>query len=148
MTLANSARATLALLLGLGFAAGATAEIFRCSASDGHVTYQEIPCPASSREKLAAIPTDFPAPNTVERDRLLAREAALDRRLEARRDRETQEAIARAERQSREAEVARLALLEAQSQQYAVAWPLAYGRPHPVFTVHRGPPRGIHLISR
>src|SRR5436190_24377027 len=96
-----------ALVAGSIASGHAAAEIVRCAEPDGRVTYQEIPCSASSAESRPAIPTAFPAPNIAERDRLFAREAALDRRLEARRDRETQEAALRAARDDREAERAR-----------------------------------------
>src|SRR5262249_40945403 len=82
----------LPALLAASFAtANAAAGIVRCAAPDGSITYQEIPCSDSHAESRPAIPTEFPPPNIAERDRLFAREAALDRRLEARRDREVQE---------------------------------------------------------
>ena len=73
----------------------ARAEIFRCTATDGAVTYQEIPCPASERGSVLEVPASFPPVDTASRDRLFAREASLDQRLEAERDRESRETIAR-----------------------------------------------------
>jgi hypothetical protein len=79
--------------------------------------------PGSTSRKL-------PAPNTAERDRLLQREADLDKRLEARRDRELLEAQMREARAERDAERERLAALEAQAlQQYVVAYPPWRGYP-------------------
>jgi hypothetical protein len=104
-------------------------EIVRCAAPDGRVTYQEVPCSEASRESRVGIRSEYPPPNQAERDRLLAREAALDRRLEAERDRWQQDAALRAAREERELERARIAALEAQvQQQYVLAYP--YWRPH------------------
>src|SRR5258708_29027764 len=75
-----------ALLLGAGLAGFASValasagEIFRCKAMDGAVTYQEIACDAASDGGAVSIPTSYPEVNLAERDRLLAREAALDAR--------------------------------------------------------------------
>ena len=90
--------------------------------------------------------------NEAERNRLFAREAALDNRLEARRERETREQLARAEREA-ESERMRLAAAEAAAQsQYVLAYP-AYGgywgpRPAPRAINSRfyGPP--TQLIAR
>jgi hypothetical protein len=113
------------------------AEIFRCVAPSGGVTYQEIPCIGSHAESRTAIPSEFPPVNEAERNRLFAREAALDSRLEARRERDTRELLARAEREA-ETERVRLALAEAAAaqSQFAVAYPAysaygGYGRPRP-----------------
>src|SRR6185436_12414781 len=89
------------LMLGLALPATAAAEIVRCAAPDGRVTYQQIPC-ESGTEARVGIPSEYPAPNSTERDRLLAREAALDRRLEAERERWQQDAALRAAREERE----------------------------------------------
>ena len=115
------------LVIALVIPAAAAAEIVRCAAVDGRVTYQQIPC-ESGTEARVGIPTDYPAPNSAERDRLLAREAALDRRLEAERDRWQQDAALRAAREERELDRARIAAIETQSaQQYTMAYP--YWRP-------------------
>ena len=121
-------RARLAsVLLALAVPAEAGAEIVRCAGADGRVTYQQIPCESGSEARVG-IPSEYPAPNVAERDRLLAREAALDRRLETERDRWQQDAALRAAREERELERARIAAIEAQnSQQYAIAYP--YWRP-------------------
>src|SRR6185436_6684871 len=98
------------LLLGLlaCFPPIAGAEIFRCVAPGGAVTYQEISCGGSHVESRPAIPSEYPPVNEAERSRLFQREAALDNRLEARRERETREQLSRAEREA-ESERLRLA---------------------------------------
>ncbi len=115
----------------LAVPAGA-AEIIRCVDAGGAVTYQQVQCPGSSKPERTAIPTEFPAPNIVERERLLEREAELYRRLEARRDRELQESQMREARAEREAERERLAtMIAAQSQpQYLVLYAPHRGRFH------------------
>lgn len=129
-------------------ATAAPGEIVRCAGPDGRISYQETPCPESTVEKRVGIPTEYPAPNIAERDRIFAREAALDRRLEARRDRELQEAMAREARAAQEAELqARLALLAAQQPQYVVAYP--YWRPSSAGVGHRPrPPVARPAITR
>jgi hypothetical protein len=87
-----------AFLLALAFvlaAPAAHAEVFRCTSGSGSVTYQEIPCGGGERLQIVDLPASYPAPNTAERDRLFQREAALDQRLEARRERDAREAVAR-----------------------------------------------------
>jgi len=134
--------------------ASAGAEIFRCVAPGGAVTYQEIACGGSHAESRPAIPSEYPPVNEAERSRLFAREAALDSRLEARRERETREQLARAQREA-ETERMRLAMAEAAAaaqSQYVLAYP-AYGgywrpRPAPHASNSRfyGPP--TQLIAR
>jgi hypothetical protein len=122
----NLSFALLALALPLGATA---ADIVRCAGPGGRVTYQEVPCSEASAESKTSIRSEYPPPNTAERERLLAREAAADRRLEAERDRWQQDAALRAAREDRELERARIAAIEAQNQQqYAIAYP--YWRPH------------------
>jgi hypothetical protein len=128
------------------------AEIYRCVAKGGGVTYQELSCGAEHAESRPAIPSEYPPVNEAERSRLFAREAALDNRLEARRDRETREQLARSEREA-ETERVRLAAEAAAAQsQYALGYP-AYGgywraRPTPRTANSRfyGPP--TQLIAR
>ena len=99
-----------ALWLGLGLAAFATfpaassAQIYRCKAPSGAVTYQEIACDATSDGGTVAIPASFPDVNLAERDRLLQREAALDARNLRRAELDTAERIAREDRLARQAE--------------------------------------------
>ena len=114
-------------------------DIARCTDARGAVTYQPAPCPASTEESRPQIPVSFPEPNRAESQRIFEREAALDRRLEARRDRELQEQQMREARAEREAERERLALLAAAQQQpyYYSAYP-AYPA-WPVYNVRRAP---------
>jgi hypothetical protein len=77
----------------------AHAEIFRCTAADGAITYQEVPCPASAQGRAMDIPVAFPEVKRAERDRLLQREAALDARLLKRAEIEAAERIAARERE-------------------------------------------------
>ena len=84
------------LLLGIALPSPASAEIFRCRSPDGAVSYQQLPCEEGSVGGASPIATDYPPVNTAERDRLFEREAAMYKRLEARRDRELQEAAIRA----------------------------------------------------
>lgn len=89
----------IALACGLAaFAGAAHADVFRCTSPAGAVTYQEVPCAADQAVKIVDVPERYPAANVAERDRLFQREAALDRRLEAERERESREAIARMSR--------------------------------------------------
>jgi hypothetical protein len=71
-------------------------EIFRCTSAGGAVTYQQDPCDAHANARVIDVPDAYPAANSAERERLFAREAALDRRLEAARERWSREAIAQA----------------------------------------------------
>jgi hypothetical protein len=88
----------LALAAILAFAAPARAEIFRCTSAAGSVTYQEIACAEGERLRRVDVPASYPEVDSAERERLFRREAELDRRLEARRERESREAIARISR--------------------------------------------------
>jgi hypothetical protein len=73
------------------------AEIFRCTSPTGAVSYQQASCPESDVSRVVDVPSSYPNADPAQRRQLFAREAALDRRLEARRERESREAIARAE---------------------------------------------------
>ena len=85
------------LVLALALAPFPTrADIFRCTSTGGAVTYQQDSCDAHANAKVIDVPDAYPAANSAERERLLAREAALDRRLEAARERWSREAIAQA----------------------------------------------------
>jgi hypothetical protein len=74
----------------------ASAAIFRCTAAGGAVSYQEIACPATDSERVVDVPAQYPSADPTERARLFEREAALDRRLEAQRERDSREAVAHA----------------------------------------------------
>lgn len=98
-------RKTLLACTLVAAAVPASAEIFRCVAPGGAVSYQEIPCEAGAHASVVPIPTSFPD-YIAARDRLAAREAAADARLLKRLELETAERIARDERLAREAELA------------------------------------------
>ena len=117
-------------------------DIVRCKDARGAVTYQPAPCPDRTEESRPRIASDFPEPNKAETQRIFEREAALDKRLEARRDRELVEQQMREARAEREAErerAAQLAAAQAQ-QQYAIAYPMWGGG--------YGPARPIHHLPR
>jgi len=119
-------------------ATGALADgpVYRC-ANAGSVSFQQIPCANASEERAFELPS-YPPINMLERDRLLAREAALDARLLRRAEIDAQERIAREARRARDAELdaererARLA----ESASFYPAYPLAY------------PPRVTHHRAR
>ena len=122
---------SLALLVVLALPLSSpAAEIVRCQNPAGGVTYQHAPCPTSSVERPVPIASDFPEPNLQERDRLLAREAELHKRLEARRDREVQEAALREARLAREAELERSRVAAAEPQYLLVFPNRPYRPPH------------------
>ena len=101
----------------------AAADVFRCTAPGGHVTYQEIPCPNDSAERVIALPEQFPEINREARERLFQREAALEARQLEREKMETALRIAREDRLAREAEAKQLAPAAAEPF-YLVAQPL------------------------
>ena len=98
MTTLNRPMLAALLMLAAGMS---SAEIFRCTARDGGVTYQQDPCAASSNGGAVNIPTSYPD-YSAERDRLALREAALDARLLKRLEIEAAERIARDDRIARE----------------------------------------------
>jgi hypothetical protein len=91
----NVFRATL-VAAACAVALPAGAGIFRCTAADGSVSYQEMECADTEHTRMLDIPTQFPQVNSASRDNLFAREAELDRRLEAQRERDSREAVSRA----------------------------------------------------
>jgi hypothetical protein len=123
----------------------ARADIFRCKAGGGTVTYQEIPCPDAASGGATGIPDAYPEINHAERNRLLQREAALDSRMLKRAEIDSAERIARSELAVREREAQ--AMRDAAAQREASTIPgfivgPAFGyRPHPR-PVHRWPLRG------
>jgi hypothetical protein len=125
-------RALSIALLAAGALPAYAGDIVRCVSAGGAVTYQQIQCPEAAREQATGITNDYPPVNMAERERLLAREADMYRRLEAERDRLMQESMlreARAERTARQREAETLAAAEAQP--YLVAWPIGPVRPTP-----------------
>ena len=93
--------AVAALLLATGLPAAA--EIYRCTAPGGGVSYQELPCDGASQGGAVAIPTQYPD-YVAARDRLSAREAATDARILERLRLESAERIAREDRLARQAQ--------------------------------------------
>ena len=123
-----------ALLLGAA-TLPVRAAIYRCSSPDGGVTYQQFACAAHEEARALDVPETYPAADPAERERLFAREAALDRRLEAERERESREATARAA-----AEAAAPAAQPRPEAEPEVSWllpPFFPGHRHP-FPRHRG----------
>ena len=116
----------------LAIAIPAHAQVYRCTASGGAITYQEIPCPDSAPGKtMGHIPSEFPAVNHAERNRLLQREAALEARMLERERIESAERIARYDLavREREAKAAREAIAEREMQVAIPAW-FVGGRPY------------------
>ena len=124
----------------------AAQDIVRCKDAQGAITYQPAPCPDRTEESVPRIPASYPEPNRAESQRIFEREAALDKRLEARRDRELLEQQMREARAEREAERERLAMLAAQQQQYAIAYPpwRGYAGRYPVPHMPRHTPQAIY----
>jgi len=134
MTTLNRPMLAALLMLAAGMS---SAEIFRCTARDGGVTYQQDPCAASSNGGAVNIPTSYPD-YSVERDRLALREAALDARLLKRLEIEAAERIARDDRIAREK-----AQAQAQAEDsvfYGIGRPLRVPR----HLAHRPMPAGVH----
>jgi len=101
---------------------------YRC-ANAGSVSFQQTPCAAASEERAFELPS-YPPVNMLERDRLLAREAALDARLLRRAEIDAQERIARDARRAREAEAdaERERARTTEAGYFYPAYPLAYPR--------------------
>lgn len=121
----------LAMCLAGALPAIGASEIYRCSSAGG-VTYQQVPCDEGKAGGVTPIPADFPPVNTEARERLFAREAALDKRLEAQRERWMKEAALREAREER-------AALE--RERLAAASAAAAAAVAPQFIVVRRPPR-------
>jgi hypothetical protein len=114
----------------LFLAAGTSAaEIFRCTARDNRVTYQQEPCPEAALGGVVSIPASYPD-YSAERDRLMQREAAMDARLLKRLEIEAAERIARDERAARELAAKAERERAESTPAYIVAWPARAPR-HP-----------------
>ena len=118
-------------------ATGALAEsqVYRC-VSAGSVSFQQVPCATLSEERAYDLPS-YPPANMLERDRLLAREAALDARLLRRAEIDAQERIAREARWARQAEA------EADRERARTADAGYFYPAYPVL-----PPRVVHHRNR
>jgi hypothetical protein len=122
----------------------AHAEIFRCTATGGAVTYQELPCAEAEKARTMNIPASFPEVNSSERNRLLQREAALESRMLERERIESAERIARSELAVREREALAARDAAAATQGYSAVlgggyWPV-FRQPH---VRHFGPARTL-----
>ena len=131
------------LLVVAAIALPAQAEIFRCTAAGGAVSYQEFPCGEADKARTMDIPAAFPEVNGTERNRLLQREAALEARMLERERIESAERIARNELavREREALAARDAAVAAQGYSAVLGgyWPV-YRQPN---VRHYGPARTL-----
>jgi hypothetical protein len=112
-------------LVALAGSAATSAAVFRCTESDGSVTYQDRACRADATG-ATDIPTEFPPPNEAERARILQREAQLEARLEQKRERESREASLRSV-----AAPAPAPAPEPYVEGYPFYFPLALQRPMP-----------------
>jgi hypothetical protein len=92
MTFRRTAFALLASACFVPLLAGA--EIYRCQSSNG-TAYQQLPCGEEAPGGLAGIASEYPPANLAERDRLFQREEAMYKRLEAQRERLSQESRVR-----------------------------------------------------
>ena len=98
-------RAAIVLsMVVMGAAQPAAAQVFRCVEPGGAVSYQQQPCAGAAEGGALQIPTTFPD-HTGPRDRLTAREAAVDARILKRLELESAERMARAEQATREKEL-------------------------------------------
>ena len=116
----------------LAMPAPALADVFRCTAPAGGVTYQQVPCPNDNAERVLPLPEQFPEVNREARQALLQREAALEARQLEREKMDTALRIAREDRLAREAEArAQQLAAEPSTPFYLVAQPLRL-RPMPL----------------
>jgi hypothetical protein len=100
---------------------GAATEIYRCTTPGGGVSYQEQPC---SRDGVKLdLPTTFPEVDAAARELLLQREAALDRRLEAQRERLSREEMTRITARAQVA-AAQAAAAPVVEPVYVFGWPV------------------------
>ena len=135
----NVPRILTALALLAAAPALAAPAIYRCTTSGGAVAYQEIPCPAGAHSRTTDIPAvDYPEVNRVERDRLLARAAALEERLLKRAELESAERIAREQILAREREAQAMREFQAQREPSAAV-------PVIIVAPMTRPPRPRHL---
>ena len=131
------ARVVLLVAATLAIPAPALADVFRCTAPGGGVTYQQIPCPTDNAERVVPLPDQFPEINREARERLFQREAALEARLLEREKMDTALRIAREDRLAREAEARRQQVADNTPYYFPVQpfplRPMFRIRPHPQF---------------
>jgi len=121
---------TVAALAALSVGAAANAAVFRCTAADGGITYQDAPCAGADAAQATDIPTQFPPVNEAERARILQREALLEQRLEQKRERESRELALRSVAAPAPAQPA-----ESYAEGYPLYYPITLQRP-----IHRPHP--------
>jgi hypothetical protein len=107
--------------------AWAAPEIFRCSTPSGSISYQELPCAPNNDAGKVDVPSIFPEIDLAARERLLQREAALDHRLEAERERLSREEMTRISARAQVA-AAQAAAAPAVEPVYAAGWPILMTR--------------------
>lgn len=105
----------------------AAAEIFRCSTPNGSLSYQELACAPNNDVGKVDVPSIFPDIDVAARERLLQREAALDQRLEAERERLSREEMTRIWARAQVA-AAQAAAAPAIEPGYATGWPILMTR--------------------
>ena len=128
-------RRVLALCIFLLAGPAAAQEVFRCTAPDGKVTYQQTPCPKTDEgRKVDTTPanSDF---DPGQRERLLKAGDEAGKRLEARAAAEEAERQRRAEERERDAQREREAQAreDAREPQYIYSGPPYGWAPRPPY---------------
>jgi hypothetical protein len=119
-------------LVAAALAAAATFDcnagpVYRCFTSNLGVSYQEAACtPGNDAGELDL--SNFPAVNAAERERVLQREAALDRRLEAQRERLSREEMTRISARAQVAAARAAAAAPAEPVYFTGGWPTLRAR--------------------
>jgi predicted nucleic acid-binding Zn ribbon protein len=75
-------------------APGMAAQLFKCAAADDKVTYQDIPCPASTKTTTIAVDTRTPAPAAKSLAQTRKELDAVDKRLAAREQADAKQRVA------------------------------------------------------
>jgi hypothetical protein len=102
--------------------------VHRCFTANLGVSYQEAACePGNDAGELDL--ANFPAVNAAERERVLQREAALDRRLDAERERLSREEMTRISARAQVAAARAAAAAPAEPAYYTGGWPILRTRP-------------------
>lgn len=133
----------LLLLSTLAIAHAGAQEVFRCTAPDGKVTYQQAPCgKADAAKKVDVTPANTIETDPAERERLLKAGDEAGKRLEARAAAEEADRQRRAEQRRRDEERERETQeREAARDQYIYAWPGWGPPPRTPYPIGPRPPR-------
>jgi len=130
-------RAIVVAVLAAAVALPASAQVFRCVAAGGAVSYQQQPCEGGAQGGPTQIPTTFPD-HVAPRAELAAQAAAADARIQKRLELESAERMARAEQALREKD---MQAARETAVPYADGWPVIFaGGPHvhhPIAKPHR-----------